>query len=206
MCLLDFGFTKTLPQFYAYKVREPLSKLVVDDYFYPEDKLVSNDLASMAFPSMSAHSEDRKVEMRDSMPFMEDLVSCKNSESSSSTQYLVAEGNILRNRCQHFCNENRVKSFRRLIKLDAPELYFDNELCIKDLEDPKSTEEQVKKYVKKIDVFAQKRAHFDTNTLAKVKPQKTKELRRNYIEEDVKKPENLAHSTTDKPQKKSLLK
>ena len=70
-----------------------MSKLAVDDYFYPDerDKLVSNDLGSMAFPSMSAHSEDRKVERREkcydegNLPFMEGLVTCTQSESSSST-------------------------------------------------------------------------------------------------------------------------
>ena len=46
MCLLDFGFTKTLPSYYAYKVREPLSQLVVEDYFYPDgqDSFASNEV------------------------------------------------------------------------------------------------------------------------------------------------------------------
>jgi hypothetical protein len=135
-----------LPNFYSYKVREPLSTLIVDDYYYPDDRKDFVSGVSMAFPSASAHSEERKVERDypDGSYFHEfatdPLHTCGNSESSDSSQYRKGEGNILRCRCQHFCTEKRVKDFRRLIRLDAPELYFDEELMLKDQEDPICTE------------------------------------------------------------------
>ena len=54
---------------------------------------------------------------------------------------MVDEANILRCRCAHFCTEQRIKDLRRLVKLDASEVYFDDELVIKDLENPKGTHE-----------------------------------------------------------------
>jgi hypothetical protein len=39
----------------------------------------------------------------------------------------------------------------------------------------------VKKFAKKIDQFAAKRAKFDENVVAKFKPQMSKDFRRNYI-------------------------
>ena len=69
MCLFDFGFGKTLPQFYAYRVRD-MKQALVDDYFFGDDKdrLISNE-RSMAFPSISVKSEERQTGLNAS-PFM----------------------------------------------------------------------------------------------------------------------------------------
>lgn len=114
MCLLDFGFQRSLPGFYSYKVKEPLTSLIVDDYYYPDNRNDFVSGVSMAFPSMSVHSEERKVERdypegsyfhENNMFATDPLRTCNNSESSDSSQYRQAEGNILRCRCQHFCTE-----------------------------------------------------------------------------------------------------
>ena len=43
--------------------------------------------------------------------------------SSGSTQYLIAEGNLIKQRGPHFCCENKLKMFRTLIRLDSAELF-----------------------------------------------------------------------------------
>ena len=54
--------------------------------------------------------------------------------TESSTSFLLAEGNLMRQRCHHFCSEDLLKKFRQLVKLDNAELFYAAELRIIDIE------------------------------------------------------------------------
>ena len=55
-------------------------------------------------------------------------------ETQSSTSFLLAEGNLMRQRCAHFCCDDLLRKFRRLIKLDNAELFYSSELRLRDIE------------------------------------------------------------------------
>ena len=61
-----------------------------------------------------------------------------SSSEFNSEEYQIEEGKLLSQRNPHFCTPSLLSKFRRLIRIDHPQMYFCKELALPDLQNSKS--------------------------------------------------------------------
>lgn len=66
-----------------------------------------------------------------------------DSEKTDEIQILLAESQLLTQRNQHYCNYTLLKRFRRLIRVDFPELIYTPTVKLDDISDAKQCHKQV---------------------------------------------------------------
>ena len=75
--------------------------------------------------------------MQDGSYFEGSIEDSGSGSSFDEVQYMLEEAKLISLRNPHYCNAKLLKMFRRLIRVDTPELFFSPNMALKDISDEK---------------------------------------------------------------------